>query len=102
MTSEMILAVIGVILTIISVGIVFLTFWFSRKKDSSEVGEWRGELKSDINHIKAGVDELRLDTRGIKTDVQDLRERVIKVEASTKAAHHRLDQIQGKESNNVD
>lgn len=102
MTTSVIIAIIGSILTVFSVGIAFLTFWFTRRKDSLDVGEWKGELKSDLNHIKNGVDELRHDTKDIKDDVQTLRERVVLVENSVKSAHHRIDELQRKENKDAD
>ena len=101
MNASIVIAVIGSVLTVLSVTIGILTFYFSRKKDSSSDGEWRGELKSDLKHIREGVDELRHDTKEVKDDVQNLRERVVIVENSVKSAHHRIDDLQGKEREHV-
>lgn len=92
-SSSTAIAIVGSILTIFSVGIAFLTFWINRKKDSSSDGEWRGELKSDIRHIRDGIDDLKADTKNIKDDVNELRERVSQVETSAEAAHKRIDDM---------
>lgn len=81
-------------MTLLSVIIAIFTFYFNRKKETSTDSEWRGELKSDIRHIKEGVDDLKEDNKDIKDDIKDLDSRITIVEQSTKAAHHRLDEMQ--------
>ena len=88
------LTIIGSVMTLLSVLIAVFTFYFNRKKDTSTDSEWRGELKSDIRHIKDGVDELKKDNTEIKEDMQDLRDRVTLVEASAKSAHKRIDTME--------
>lgn len=95
------LTIIGSVMTLLSVLIAVFTFYFSRKKETSTDSEWKGELKSDIRHIKDGVDELKVDNGEIKENVQDLRERVALVEASARSAHHRIDTLEKKEVHNV-
>lgn len=46
-----------------------------------------------LEYIANGVNEIKSDMRNIQNDVQDLRERLIKVEQSTKQAHQRIDDI---------
>ena len=88
------LTIIGSVMTLLSVSIAFLTFWFNRKKDSSTDGEWKGVLKADIEHIKSGIDDLKTDNKDIKADIKSLDSRITIVEQSTKSAHHRLDTME--------
>lgn len=90
-TVATILGIVGAFMTLLSITIAVFTFYFNRKKDTSEDGEFKGSLKSDINYIKNGVDELKNDNRSIKEDIRSLDHRVTLVEASAKSAHHRLD-----------
>ena len=88
------LTIVGSVMTLLSVIIAIFTFYFNRKKETNNDGEWRGSLNADIQHIKNGVDELKTDNEEIKGSVADLRERVALVEASAKSAHHRIDSIE--------
>ena len=90
-TVATILGIVGAFMTLLSVSIAVFTFYFNRKKETSEDSEFRGVLKSDIQHIKNGVDELKSDNRTIREDIHELDRRVTLVEASAKSAHHRLD-----------
>ena len=44
-----------------------------------------------LETIGEGVNEIKVDMRNIKNEINDIRERLTKVEESTKSAHHRLD-----------
>ncbi len=46
-----------------------------------------------LETIGEGVNEIKLDMRNIKNEIKDIRERLTKVEESTKSAHHRLDDM---------
>lgn len=94
--ASLVIAAIGLFLTVLSVTIAIFTFYFKRKEETSSDSEWRGELKSDIRHIKNGVDELKRDNAETKEEMQDLRERVTLVEASAKSAHKRIDAIENQ------
>ncbi len=45
-----------------------------------------------LENISAGISDIKSDMRNIKDEVKDMRERLIKVEESTKSAHHRIDE----------
>lgn len=44
-----------------------------------------------LENINAGINEIKSDFRTMKTDLDSLRERVARIDESTKAAHKRLD-----------
>lgn len=47
-----------------------------------------------LDYISKGVDDIRLDIKAQDKRITDLAERVIKVEESTKSAHHRIDGLE--------
>ena len=59
------------------------------------------ENKSEATQITAvivkleGVNEIKADMRNIKNDIYEIRERLTKVEESSKSAHHRIDEMKG-------
>ncbi|MFX3631839.1 MAG: hypothetical protein ACE3L7_07140 [Candidatus Pristimantibacillus sp.] len=50
-------------------------------------------LKTDVDYIKRGIDDMRLEQRVQGQRFDDLSERVTRVEESAKQAHHRLDRM---------
>lgn len=62
------------------------------RKEASEMTTLIVKLET----INNGVNEIKSDMRNMKNDIQDLRDRLIIVEQSTKAVHHRVDKIEGK------
>ena len=95
-TVATVLGILGAFLTLVSLTIAICTFYFNRKKETSADGEFKGSLKTDLEYIKRGVDELKRDNKDIRDDVGDLKERVKSVEDSAKEAHRRIDRMEQK------
>lgn len=72
--------------------------WIGRtsaiKKDVAQEAGTDAALRTDVEYIKRGVDDIRVDVRqqGQRTDA--LSERVTRVEESAKQAHKRIDKIE--------
>ena len=49
-----------------------------------------------LETIGEGVNEIKADMRNIKNDIYEIRERLTKVEESSKGAHHRIDEMKGE------
>lgn len=45
-----------------------------------------------LENIGAGISDIKSDMRNVKDEVKDMRDRLIKVEESTKSAHYRIDE----------
>lgn len=63
-----------------------------RQDTTQEVRE-NTTIKSDVEYIKRGVDEMRLEQRAQGQRFDVLAERVTRVEESAKQAHHRMDRM---------
>jgi hypothetical protein len=63
-----------------------------RQDTTQEVRE-NTTIKSDVEYIKRGVDDMRLEMRSQGQRFDVLAERVTRVEESAKQAHHRLDRL---------
>lgn len=90
----------GSIMIVVSVIAAFsgvILGWMGRartvKQDTTVEVRENTAIKSDVEYIKRGVDEMRLEQKdhGRRFDV--LFERVTRVEESAKQAHHRIDRI---------
>lgn len=66
------------------------------KKDSEESGSSQGEIKAQLNYISKGVDDIRLDVKDQGRKIDGINERLVRVEESTKSAHHRIDGLEEK------
>ncbi len=62
------------------------------KKDT----EHHTEIRTRLNGIEAGVQDMRVDFKQIQNEVSGISERVTRVEESAKSAHKRLDKFEGK------
>lgn len=104
---------IALIISVSSILMTFLSFRRGTKKDTKE--DMEGKLKDKEveieNRLKVNVklDQLCSTTNAILGDVKDinksvqsLNERMATVEASTKNAHHRIDEHLGAENGILD
>ena len=63
------------------------------EQDTQEETEAAVSLRSDMDYIKRGVDEIRVDLRSQGQRMDVLAERVTRIEESAKQAHKRIDEI---------
>ncbi|XID91027.1 hypothetical protein ACF3MZ_21245 [Paenibacillaceae bacterium WGS1546] len=65
------------------------------RQDTAAEADRDATLRTDVDYIKRGVDDMRVEIRlqGQRYDV--LAERVTRVEESSKQAHHRINRLEG-------
>ncbi|MEK3865782.1 hypothetical protein MHH60_20130 [Paenibacillus sp. FSL H7-0716] len=72
--------------------------WVTRtsafKKDVAQEAGSGAALRTDVEYIKHGVDDVRFELKDQVRRFDALTERVTRVEESTKQAHKRLDKIE--------
>lgn len=68
----------------------------SMKQDAAREASEGATIKSGMEYIKRGVDEVRLELKDQGRRFDALSERVTRVEESTKQAHKRIDRIEGR------
>ena len=59
------------------------------KKDAIQMAT----INVKLDTIGRGVDDIKIEQKTINKDIKELDDRVLKVEESTKSAHHRIDEI---------
>jgi hypothetical protein len=64
------------------------------KKDVAQEAGNGASLRTDVEYIKRGVDDVRFELKDQVRRFDALTERVTRVEESTKQAHKRLDKIE--------
>lgn len=96
MTHEILFALIGAAVGIISVTVAVVVARRSSHHDQRNRGERDGVLLSDIGYVKSGIDDIKTHQREQDKRHLDMVGRVAAVEQSAKQAHHRIDRIEGK------
>lgn len=90
---NIVVPICSVIVAILSVAVAYFAYKRNKTKDDKEENEKKGQLEANIEYIKSRVDELIADEKETKTELLDLRQRVTRVEESSKQAHKRIDEI---------
>lgn len=85
---------ITVICTIIGAIIGYMSYQKKNQKDIETDASQKTVVATKLDYISKGVDDIRLDIKAQDTKISNVIERVIKVEESTKSAHHRLDTLE--------
>lgn len=77
-------------------GIVFGYIGFQRvgKKETRDGAKEHTELKTNLDYIRRGIDDIRIDLKSQENRVTELTGAVIRLEESTKSAHKRIDSIE--------
>lgn len=92
--------IISLVCTVLGVIISYMTFQRNKTKDiradTKEEVEGITTVAQEIKYVSRGVDEIKYDLRDINKNMSDINERLIRVEESTKSAHKRLDNLEGK------
>lgn len=97
MDNTMLVAVIGLISTLCGIWFGYSGYKRSERKDNQQEGKESAILLSDIGYIKSGIDDLK--RKQEKSDERHIEiiTRLTSVEASSKQAHKRIDEILDKE-----
>jgi hypothetical protein len=90
------IAVTGVLCTIVGLVIGFLTFNRNRDKDVRNDASESAVIRTKLDSIGLSVDSIRIDLRASEQRWNMLSETVIRVDESTKQAHKRIDALMNK------
>ncbi|CEK30250.1 hypothetical protein JGS6364_08961 [[Clostridium] sordellii] len=88
---------VTVVCTVVGAIIGYMSYQKKNQKDIKDDASQRTLLSTKLDYISKGVDDIRLDIKSQDVKLNNAIERLIKVEESTKSAHHRIDNIQGVE-----
>lgn len=98
MNQGTLIAVMTAAGTICSILFLYIGYQRGLKKDAYKDGNADGELKSDIQYIKRKTEDVYLEQRNTTRCIAEHGERITRVEESAKAAHKRLDRVEGGEN----
>ncbi|WP_061293642.1 hypothetical protein [Clostridium botulinum] len=84
----------SILYTILGAALSYLGYKRLKEKDNKEEGKNEGITALKLDYISKGVDDIRLDLKAADRKIEDVNTRLIKVEESTKSAHHRIDGLE--------
>ncbi|MDU5013759.1 hypothetical protein FC824_05765 [Clostridium sporogenes] len=84
----------SILYTILGAALSYLGYKRLKEKDNKEEGKSEGITALKLDYISKGVDDIRLDLKAADRKIEDVNTRLIKVEESTKSAHHRIDGLE--------
>lgn len=85
--------IISLVVAITALLFTALSFKRTQEQDTGESAAERATMTADIRYIRASIDDIKLDNKAIKQDVGTLKTKVVELEASTKSAHKRIDDL---------
>ncbi len=74
----------------------YMTYKKKTEHDIEEGASQKTLLATKLDYISKGVDDIRLDIKAQDVKLNNTIERLVKVEESTKSAHHRIDTLEYK------
>ncbi|MDU2670585.1 MAG: hypothetical protein E7C49_01110 [Clostridium sp.] len=80
--------------TLLGAVLSFLTFQRNKGHDIRADTKEEAETRTKLDYISKGVDDIRIDIKTQQRDIQELKEKVIRVEESTKSAHKRINDLE--------
>ena len=64
------------------------------RKDAEKDAEIQAALRTDLEYLKRGIDDIRLEQKAQGQRIDAIAERLTRVEESAKQAHKRIDRIE--------
>ena len=88
--------ILSILSLIVSALVGFTNIKRNQNADNRQATAEMTTVSVKLDVINASVTEIKADMRNQRAEQQELRDKAIAVEQSAKAAHNRLDTIQGK------
>lgn len=90
----------GLIISIVGVASGVILGWLGKSKSVKDEIKTEASvdatLKTDMDYIKRGVDEVRLEQKDQGRRFDALSERVTRVEENSRSAHKRIDRVEAQ------
>lgn len=87
---------VGFLATILSIWGILVRWKKDGENQESQDTKEQTILSTKLDYISRNLDDIKVDLRTRAKENAELKERLIKVEESTKSAHKRLDEIENK------
>ena len=77
----------------------YLAFQRNRDKEIKNEAEDGAVIKTKLDSIGKGVDDIRIDLKANEKQMSRMNEQLIRVDESTKSAHKRIDKLERGDTN---
>lgn len=91
---------ISIVSVVFAVTIGVINVRRNKTKDDKSEAHQAATLNVRLESIEDGISEIKSDIKNIIAETKENRERIIKVEESSKQAHRRLDNIENRRTHN--
>lgn len=85
--------IIAIIVPLLALAFTAMSFRRTENHDTAATATERATLTADVRYIRSSIDEIKLENKAIQKDVSDLTKKMVEVEASTREAHRRIDEL---------
>lgn len=89
---------IGVVGTLVGFIFSYVAFQRSRDKDIKSEAKEAGSIKTKLDSIGKGVDDIKIDLKANEKQINRMNEQLIRVDESAKSAHERIDKLEEKKN----
>ena len=86
----------GVLISIGALLVAFLGLILNGRKESRSDAASMAEIKTGLNTVNAGVNDIRVELRTMRESLTEHSERLARVEARTENNSHRIDALEQK------
>ena len=90
---------VSILIAALGVIISFAVFFRNKTKEDKSEGRQNGVICTELGYIKARIDEIKAEQKEQRRINMETSERLVKVEASDKQAHLRINRMEGSEHN---
>lgn len=88
--------VIALVISGLSMGVAFMSFRRNVNKDNGASIAANATLSADVKYIRQSIDDMKIENKAMTKDFVQLAAKVVEIEASTKSAHKRIDDLTQK------
>ena len=85
------------VISLAAVGVSLVALLLNGRKDTRSDAANTAIIKTKLDSLISGVDDIRVEMRGMKDAIGDHRERIARIEAAVANNTLRIDHLEGKE-----
>ena len=81
------------IIALCALGLSALVALLNGRRNTQTDAANQAKVEAKLDNVARGVDDIRVDMRALKSDISAHSAKLAELEASSKSAHHRIDEI---------
>ena len=81
------------IIALCALGLSALVAMLNGRRSTQADAANQAKVEAKLDNVARGVDDIRVDMRALKSDISAHSAKLAELEASSKSAHHRIDEI---------